>query len=187
MLICTLWRCQPAGPPATDLTTTLIQSATLAAVAAATFVAAYQARVLTRQMRITTATARATIYQGIAQEMLQIDRFFVENPVLRPYFYEGQLPPTYDRYLRRQLESASEMLVDFADNVYLQARNLHTQTTYPGEAQLWDQWALYFHDLHTHSDVLRQFVETRETWLKPGLVTMFRTGVFPTTSSQQGS
>jgi hypothetical protein len=42
---------------------------------------------LIRQVNQQTVATRATIYQNITSTMLEIDRYFVDNPNYRPYFY----------------------------------------------------------------------------------------------------
>jgi hypothetical protein len=165
-----------------DLIKTSAEIATFIAIAAATIVSAWQTSKVAQQTKLSLVTARATIYQGIMQEMLVIDRYFAKYPHLRQYFYEQsarELPtPNPKSYLAQCLEATAEMLVDFADTVYLQARNMQHEEAYPGEADLWVRWADYFHDLYENSSVLRQFVDERKRWLKPGLVEMLETGKF---------
>jgi len=162
-----------------SMTETVLQTASLFAVAIATGFTAYQVHLTRRQTELSIATTRAGIYQGIAQEMLTIDRFFIEYPILRPFFYNNAPASSAGSSFPLSLEGTAEMLVDFADDVYLQARNLREQPPFPGEMDIWERWAAYFHDLYLSSSVLRDFVSSKEAWLKPGLCMMLRTGKLP--------
>jgi len=44
---------------------------------------------LWRQSRDQTLATRATIYQNITATMLDIDRYFIEHPELKKYFFDG--------------------------------------------------------------------------------------------------
>lgn len=171
-----------------DIIRTAVEAGTFIAIAAATGVAAWQTKKVARQTKLAVVTARATVYQGIMQEMLTIDRFFVENPDLRAHFYKSAAcSPKIPRWGRvratQRLQATAEMLVDFADQVYLQASNIRDEEAYPGESDLWERWADYFHDLYLQSLVLRGFLDEHRAWLKPGLLAMIETGKMPDSAS----
>jgi len=172
----------------------LINVGTLLCVAAsAVFVgfqtrfAAHQTRALrtqvthmTKETSIAAAAARASVYQGIAGQMLEIDRFLFEQPSFRRYLYGETTPPTMSLEQQSRLETVTEMFVDFADNVYIQAKNLQEESVYPGQADLWDSWAGYFHDVYEKSAVVKEFVAKRRDWYESGLCQVLEEGRMPT-------
>lgn len=71
---------------------------------------------LIRQNTIAARAARASVYQNIPTQMIEIVRFFVDHPELRPYFYDNKEiledHPDFNRVM-----AVAEMLVDFMDGV----------------------------------------------------------------------
>lgn len=61
----------------------------------------------------------ASVYQGIAGQMHEIDKLFVEKPELRPYFY-GDTPLPEDCNERQRVLATAELIIDFADNLVAQ-------------------------------------------------------------------
>lgn len=112
--------------------------------------------VLFRQTGLMVKQTRASVYQSIAGQMIEIDRVFLEHPSLKPYFYEGKpLPPvgTSDYY---QVMSIAEMLIDFIDSVMTQAPNM---PDYP-----WSTWQAYFTDLLQASPALQFYWQRYRKW-----------------------
>lgn len=108
-----------------------------------------------RQTRLLAEGTRASVYNSINSQMLELDRFFVENPDLKPYFYEGkEISETDENYLR--VANVAEWIFDFMDNVFTLARFM---PEYPWR----DTWYVYFKDL-LKNKVLRRFWNQRKSW-----------------------
>lgn len=110
---------------------------------------------LGRQTEHAIEATRAAIYQGLNQFMLELDRIFIDNPQLRPYFYES-CPEPDDVVLRYQLSAVSEMYIDLMDNFLVQAPNL--------EAFISEPWDDYFRDLLRRSPAMRRFWRDHRNW-----------------------
>jgi hypothetical protein len=64
-------------------------------------------------------------FQGISTLWIGIDRFFVDYPELRPYFYDGRdLHPQQDDHTRWRVEATAEMLLDCFTNIYWQFEHM---------------------------------------------------------------
>jgi len=140
-----------------------------------TMVLRRQVRDMTRETSLSALAARASVYQGIAGQMLEFDRFLFDQPQLRSYLYGELVPRNLKVDQRRQLESVAEMFVDFTDNVFIQAGNLQAET-YPGQEDLWDAWAGYFHDVYDRSAVVKDYVARRRGWYESGLCQVLERG-----------
>jgi hypothetical protein len=109
-----------------------------------------------QQSRLGTKGTRANVYNSINMEMMEIDRYFVEHPDLKPYFYEckdvAETDPIYPR-----VASMAEWMIDFMDNVLVLSRSM---PEFPWK----DSWFKYFEDLFNNSVVMCRFWRQRETW-----------------------
>lgn len=111
--------------------------------------------VFLRQSRHMSRGTSASVYQTIADQMMSIDRLFVDHPELRQYFYDGVLPPREGLEAAR-VRAATELMVDFMDNVVSQSRHLPEYLCGP--------WRDYFRDLASTSPGLRQFWREHRDW-----------------------
>jgi hypothetical protein len=115
-------------------------------------------------VRVATTASFATVYQGLADQMHDINKFFVENPETRRYFYAGKSPPTDELELDR-LEAIAEMIVDFADNFTAQRRSL------PDRYE--SGWTEYFQSLFKTSFVLQKYWRENAVWYGEDLKKIF--------------
>jgi hypothetical protein len=99
----------------------------------------------------------ASVYQGIASQMHDLDKLFVERPDLRPYFYgEEPKPVPHDEPERGRVLATAELIVDFADNFVAQRRVL------PGDYER--GWAEYFRALYVSSPAVQHFWKKSSGW-----------------------
>jgi hypothetical protein len=127
------------------VTLVTIASAVVAMLAAVA--AGWQAGLIRKQVRHDRDLATATLYQSIAGRFVEIDKFFVDRPQLRPYFYDDEALPA-DDMLRNQVLASAEMIFDLAECCYASAPVLR------GRASDWDQ---YFGLLYRNSPALRAY------------------------------
>lgn len=99
---------------------------------------------------------RASLYQNIATLMIEIDRFFIERPELRPYFYESAdvADGAPDCGV---VTSTAEMLADFFENVLDQVPALREEDT----LKLWES---YMGDVLGSSPALRRHILAHPSW-----------------------
>jgi hypothetical protein len=112
------------------------------------------------QARYMTRSTRSTVYQTVADQMMSIDRLFVEHPELRQYFYGNGLPPA-EVLDRERVAAATELLVDFMDNVTKQARQI--------PEYLSGTWEKYFRTIASTSPSLRAFWSEHRDWYDAAL------------------
>ena len=107
----------------------------------------------TRNLR---RSIQSSTYQNVYQTMIDVDRFFAENPNLKPYFYGGKQVDTKEQVNRERLFSIAEMLADYFDNVYHQEACMPPQT-FAG-------FSKFMRDTYQNSPVLREFLSERKDW-----------------------
>lgn len=107
------------------------------------------------QSRHMARATRASVYQTVAEQMMSVDRLFIDHPELRPYLYDGQELPADPRE-RSRITATAELLVDFLDNIASQSRHIPDYLCGP--------WYVYFQDLARSSPAMRQFWLDRRSW-----------------------
>ncbi len=112
------------------------------------------------QARYMARSTRSSVYQTVADQMMSIDRLFVERPELRPYFY-GNEPPPPDGLERERVTAATELFVDFMDNVATQAPHMPEYLSGP--------WVMYFRTIAATSPSIRAFWRAHRDWYDEGL------------------
>jgi hypothetical protein len=108
--------------------------------------------VLWWQMRSVRLSVQGSTYQNICSTMIGIDKFFAENPRLRPYFYGGKTLAGVTPLEREELNAVAEMVVDFFYDVFYQ-RDLMSQQTF----QPYSSW---MRKLYMNSPLIREFIPT---------------------------
>ena len=115
-----------------------------------------QVREMTRQSSHGARATLASVYQAMNDNMLQINRLFIDRPSLRPYFYGGQEVTDESRDERERVESTAELFTNFIDNVLTQMPLLPSHLAEP--------WRNYFRSVITSSPVLCEFWRRRRQW-----------------------
>jgi hypothetical protein len=125
---------------------------------------------LWQQTREQTVATRASIYQNFTTMMIDIDRYFVEHPQFKPYFYGGaEITPAHPDYAR--VVTIAEMLMDFMDFVLIHKPHLKN---YP-----WHKWEKYFKFIYDSSPVLRKYFVENPDWYGKDLGYIFEPDAFP--------
>lgn len=107
------------------------------------------------QARYMMRSTRSSVYQTVADQMMSIDRLFVERPELRPHFYRNEPLPMHGPN-RERVVAATELFVDFMDNVATQAPHMPEYLSGP--------WALYFREIASTSPAVRAFWREHRDW-----------------------
>ena len=88
-------------------------------------------------------------YQNMTAQIADMDRFFVANLDLRPYFFDGKEPPSEGDERERVL-AVAEMYVNVVDNVLTQLPTL-------SRGGVATDWEAYFVDVYRSSPAIREF------------------------------
>jgi hypothetical protein len=121
-----------------------------------------------RRARLT--VDRETDYR-IYQMMLDLDRFFFENPDIKPYIYDGRgLPDDADETLTNRVNSAAELMVDFMECTYSQ---FELMTIYQRVG-----WIEYMIDLGQSSPPIRALVDDNREWYMASFVHLLLDGEY---------
>ena len=115
-----------------------------------------QVREMTKQSSHGVQATLASVYQAMNDNMLQINRLFVDRPSLRPYFVGGQELDDESSEERERVEATAELFVNFIDNVLTQMPLLPSNLAQP--------WRTYFASVTTSSPVLRESWKAHREW-----------------------
>ena len=137
----------------------------------ATGASMWQGFILRKQLQNDFKVRRASFHQDVAGLFIQLDRIFVENPELRPYFYDNQAPS--DPRLRQQVLALSEYIVDLAESC---------TAAEIARPELIGDWDDYFNYLYQSSPALREYWESFGLLYPPHVTRAF---VGPSASPKQ--
>jgi hypothetical protein len=118
----------------------------LAVAFVAATVAIWQGYLLRKALHHSRRSTDADLHFRVHSVMQELDKFFIDRPELRPYFYENKQLPRKKRDLD-QLDSTAEMIVDIAESIVATGGGL-------GAISL--GWNKYFTSLYKNSEVLRK-------------------------------
>jgi hypothetical protein len=121
-------------------------------------VSAISAVLIVVQIYNLTRSIHGQTYQRIYELMIGIDRFFIDHPELKGYFYPDAEVRKEVTVERDKLFSAAEMLIDYFDNVYHQKGSMPPGT--------FEGFLAYMCSIYQHSGVLRQYLDLsgRKSW-----------------------
>jgi hypothetical protein len=106
------------------------------------------------QIRSVSKSVQGQTYQRVYELMITIDKFFIENPGLKPYFYPDTKIAAEENVNPEKLASIAEMMIDFFDNVY------HQKKTMPGDT--FPGFDEYMKSVYRYSGVLRDYLRNSE-------------------------
>jgi toxoflavin synthase len=112
----------------------------------ATGVSMWQGFILRKQLQNDVSVRRASFHQDVANLFIQLDLIFVENPELRPCFYDNQTPS--DPRISQQALALSEYIVDLAESC---------TAAEVARPELIGDWDDYFSYLYRSSPTLREY------------------------------
>ena len=115
-------------------------------------IAATTLLVLWWQIKDLRRSVQGSTYQNICSTMIMIDRFFAENPQLRPYFYGGKTLDGVTPLEQERLNAVAEMVVDFFYDVFHQRDLMSKQTFQP--------YSSWMKKLYMNSPIIREFIPT---------------------------
>jgi hypothetical protein len=79
------------------------------------FVIYLQAREIATQTKQSATSLRSTAYKAITDQVLEVDKLFIEHAKLRPYFYSGR-EISEDNPDYSEAEAVAEYELDFFDS-----------------------------------------------------------------------
>ena len=88
--------------------------------------------------------------------IIEIDRYFVENRDVKPYFYYGKKVNGEQPHIREKLLSIAEMLIDCFDNIYHQKDCMPPST--------FDPFSAFMREIYQNSPILQELLSKREYW-----------------------
>jgi hypothetical protein len=123
----------------------------------------YQNKIISTQANYALQSVEGSIYSNITTQSLAEDEIFINNPFLRPYFYEGKVLEPNDP-LKHKVHATSEYLLDFFDSLESQLKkypNLWIHEKREWEANIVDQFAW--------SPELCRYLDATKDWYSPEL------------------
>lgn len=101
---------------------------------------------LWRQIKQVDLSARGETYGDLYTHQHEITCFFIDNPNLRPFFYENKEVNNTDPEFAN-VRAVTEMVADFSEHVFIQLSNL--------PEGIRDGWKFYIQDIYKNSPALR--------------------------------
>jgi hypothetical protein len=114
----------------------------------------YTVTLNTRALGNNNLAVRNSVQLGAVTLVTQLDRFFVENKDLYPYFFQGKPAPADDP----RVTLAAEYVLDVLDLMKSQGTLYSAQWSNP------ETWGPWITDLFKMSPVLRQFLQDHPCW-----------------------
>jgi hypothetical protein len=111
---------------------------------------------LRRQIKQIDASTRGETYGDLYSHQHQITRYFIDNPNLRPFFYDNKEANSTDSEYGT-IRAVTEMVADFCEHVYVQLPNLPSDDIRKG-------WRLYLKNIYKNSPVLRLHFSQNIDW-----------------------
>ncbi|WP_433610353.1 hypothetical protein ACQP2P_41010 [Dactylosporangium sp. CA-139114] len=119
--------------------------------------AAYQARILAHQTKISNGIASlGAMYNGL-ERLHSIQALLIEDPALRPYFYSNKVAPPAETAEGSRIAVVAEVLADAVDYGLMVVDLMPPVKDYEG-------WRNFANFLHGNSPVLRQLVSDHPEW-----------------------
>ena len=130
--------------------------ATVWAIVAGNVITLFTLLAVIMELRHLKKSIHSSTYQRIYEQMMRIDRFFIDNPSLKSYFYGSKVPSTTNPSELDKLASISEMMIDYFDSVY------HQQDCMPKDT--FPQFLKFMQDVCRTSPLLKAFIRDRQYW-----------------------
>ena len=122
-------------------------------------------------------TAMSQVYQNTANDFSTVQRYFIDNPEYRPYFYDGKSIDAVDpEYVR--VSAIAEFFLHAVHNLTIHRRYMRE---YP-----WNVWERSLRDIYNKSPILQQFLNEHPDWYT-GEVHRILTGRSPTPGARPTS
>lgn len=134
----------------------------------------FQTRYLTEQTRHSSTATIAAMYKEIAIQMIEIDKLFVAEPQLRPYFYDNlPISDTTDNVEKQKVYSVAETFLDFFDLIITSQEITHQYHTEKSFERHLLEWRTYIASVYRTSPTLRDTVAEHEDWYLPVMIEIF--------------
>ena len=112
------------------------------------------------QLRSIKQQLKSAGFQGIWVLWIEIDKWFVANPAMKPYFYHAKdIDKDVSEETQMKLESTAEMLLDCFANVFHQKDCMS-----PGEGKAYHN---FMRSVYDTQPFFRRFVEEHRPWYLP--------------------
>lgn len=129
---------------------------------------------LYRQTGIFNRQLMVGVTQSMSDYTLEISRLFLQNPDLRPYFFEGKTIEENDpNYLRA--EAVAEVILDIFWTLSSESKRI--QGSEFGSEEVRSQWRTYVGDCFANSPILTSFLKKRQGWYGSELVKQMEEGL----------
>jgi hypothetical protein len=140
--------------------TNIVAIGGLAGAIASVGLLAWQTRAVAQQAEINNRLSKASVISNSSNNLRQIFLLFIEDPELRPYFYESKNPPSRGDK-RTRLIVVSEMLGDMFEDGLVAHHLVPTMRSS-------DAWVKYCSTVLAASPILKEIMELHPDWW-PGL------------------
>jgi hypothetical protein len=110
---------------------------------------------IARQARYQHHATMSQVYQNTANDFSTIQRYFIDNPEYRPYFYDGKNIDAVDAEYAR-VSAMAEFFLHAVHNLTIHRQYMQE---YP-----WHIWERSLRDVYNKSPILQQFLLEHPDW-----------------------
>ena len=100
-------------------------------------------------------------------QWVEMDKWFANNPDLKPYFYSSKDDPNTDKDLSARIDSTAEMLLDGFANLYYQSERI-------GHDKEWSTFRGFIERMYTSQPCFKSFVDKHTNWYSPEFIDFIR-------------
>jgi hypothetical protein len=108
-----------------------------------------------RQAKYAHHTTMSQVYQNTADGFATVQRYFMDHPEYRPYFYDGKSIDAVDPEYAR-ISAIAEFFLHAVHNLTIHRRYMRE---YP-----WYVWEISLRDIYNKSPILQQFLQEHPDW-----------------------
>lgn len=128
----------------------------------------WQAFVATRALEVQAKAVEVQAWQGISNEMTEINKQFIEHPELYPYFEKNKQIKPNDR-LYPKVISLADMILDFTDQ--FDDDFVRKLAGMEDGGKYWNPWNNYFKDNFRRSPALcNRYIEVKSWYPDKGIL-----------------
>lgn len=121
---------------------------------------------IVRQIKQVNSSIKSNTNNSLYSLTIDINKFLIENPNLRPYFYgdaEGkQLDYDFNHPHFHQIETLADIYITFWEYIFEERNNL-------GE-ELFRTWEKWIQDIYNKSPAIQKHIRTSKKWYKKSFV-----------------
>lgn len=133
-----------------------------------------QTRQLAQQTCHNSTATIATLYKEIAVQMIEIDKIFIDHPMLRPFMYDNKpLSEAENGQQSNQVLALAETFIDFFDLIATSLKISEEYQTHEIFQKHLKEWLTFIKSMYQTSPAIRKTIQDKPDWWSPELYRLF--------------